>query len=203
MKRTFFLTSALLIPWSLAATAEEDLPADLTRLKERHAAELKTATAPIHARHLARLQALMKTMTQRGDLDSAMIVKQEIESLKKEMAAGPKEFDGPTAFRAALTGTIWTWEKDGAVKSRITFAEGGKIINANWTVAFTWKVSKAGEVTLENSEYGTAKLKFDSELKTFEGADFKTEEPIQGKLVSEAAGTKKGESSPFGKPEKK
>ncbi|MFD0895960.1 hypothetical protein ACFQ5Q_20225 [Luteolibacter ambystomatis] len=165
-----------------------DEPADLVKLRAAYEAEMKAATAPIRVRQIEKLQALLKTFTQRGELENAVAVRGELEKLQS--TTGPTEgktgVDATTAFRAAIAESTWQWERAGRPASRITFHANGTFTNPNWKGDFRWRISGERTLTLEGDTTGTTKMTFDPSFSTFEGPDFKTGDPIKGRRVAKS-----------------
>lgn len=110
---------------AFAATQTEKEFYDLRAQRDKAVAQ---AMKPINDRYQASLDALVKRATQAGDLDTALMIRKEIESLG-ELAAdsGSKSIEKPSDFRD----TTWEWhylmgDKD-QMRGPFTLENGGKV----------------------------------------------------------------------------
>lgn len=190
--------ATLCLPFHQAAA---DASADLAKLRASYEADVKIATAPIRARQIEKLQALLKSYTQKGDLNGAVAVREELASLQS--VTGPTEgktgVDATTAFRAALNETTWQWDHKGHPSSKLTFHADGTFTNPNWKGNFRWRISGDRIVTLDGDATGSTKMTFDPGFTSFSGPDFQSGDPITGRLIPKtAAGAGAPASGAFG-----
>ena len=75
-----FLIFALLVSASVAQVTPP-IPPELNTLKIRYAADLQTARQPIRARYISSLETMLRSITKSGDLDAALAVQQELNSV--------------------------------------------------------------------------------------------------------------------------
>lgn len=87
----------LLFPFAfLDALRGADQPPELLSARETYKKELEFASRPIRDRYLAALDALKRRLGKNGDLNAALAVEQEIESVRESAseAAGIEQFAG-------------------------------------------------------------------------------------------------------------
>jgi len=208
--RPLIAASGFCIMLLSAASLQAAEPADLTTLRAKYEAELKAGTDLLRARQIARLEALAKTLTQRGDLDGVVAVRNEIATLggtptSDAVKAATKAPATATGLQAALKGTSWTWEAfDGT--SQLTFMADGTIKDTRWGPGrFTWRATSPDSVSIEDSQHHLARLKFDPTMSSYSGSDFKEEHTVSGHPAGSSAspGTSGSSSDdPFGTPRK-
>lgn len=119
---TVALLLALFATCGLAATQSEK---EFYELRARRDKELAQAAAPVNARYTMNLEALMRRALQGGDLDTAQLIKAELERFQPQ-ADTRKKPDIVDNF----AGTKWTWHsKPGgdSAYATLTLLPGGGI----------------------------------------------------------------------------
>lgn len=159
----------------------ETVPQDTVELKglrEQYHADLIAATKPIQDRYLARLQMLLRSYTQRGDLAAALAVQRELDALK----GAQSEADTPTrhATQVAMPGGTWTWvSTDPGDATTIEF-DGNGTGSHGARSNTKWKVTGDGEITIIHPTKGTAVIHLDADMKAFTGTGYNGK-PVSGK----------------------
>jgi pentatricopeptide repeat protein len=74
------LGTVLLAFGSITAQVAAPEPPELADLRSRFQADSQTVVKPLQDRYVLQLQILMRSLTQRGDLDGALAVKQELKT---------------------------------------------------------------------------------------------------------------------------
>lgn len=100
-----------------AVAVAADSPSSVALQRERRGFERehKAATQPVLARYLVKLEALKKSATQAGDLEGALAIQREIETVT---GIGKRErfTDKKFRFRRTISGTpILTLSRDGSI----------------------------------------------------------------------------------------
>jgi hypothetical protein len=160
-----------------AETVPKDSP-ELKALRDQYQGDVAAAVKPIQERYIIRLETLLRTCTQRGDLSGALAVQQELQTLK---VTKPEE-DTAThrATKAAMIGGTWTWETTQAGEAKtIEFNDDGTG-NHGGRGNTKWRVTADNEVTITNPAKGTAVIRLAPGLKSFAGTDYDGK-PVIGK----------------------
>jgi hypothetical protein len=152
---------------SLAATAQEKPvkePEELKRLRQQYQQRREAALKPITAGYQQQLELLVKSLTQRNDLDGAIAVRKELESLK---SVDPRRED----LRSALLDYKWSWT--GAARETdvfLTFLPDGTCSHRGGRQ--TWTITGPREVKLVETGGGrTFILRFDEALENYRCID--------------------------------
>lgn len=165
---------AILLPCFVAASLHaETAPKEtleLKSLREQYQGDIAAAVKPIQERYVLRLQTLLRTYTQHGDLAGALAVQQELDSLK---AAKPEEdTEGHRATKAAMIGGTWTWET--ALRGDATTIQFGSDGTGSHGARGNtkWRVTGENEVTITNPAKGTAVIHLEGDRKSFTGTGY-------------------------------
>lgn len=167
---------------AVAQTQPKAEPERLTTLRKSWQQAREKALNPIDEKYRQELERMMDLLTKAGDLDGALAVKSEIESINPAVsgagaAAKPSQgisekparslngFSTVEAFRDWLVGTEWSSDDDVVY----TFPEAGVIERTEkksgesrrWNVETT----KIGEISWPYSGGGTGRMTIDSNLR--------------------------------------
>ena len=98
---------------------------ELAALRDRYQADVQFALKPVQSRYAVQLQALVKTLTQKGDLAGALAVMEELKKQDPQAATTA----APTAPGASpFSGTNWQNMVDNAL-SKQEFKVGGAFLD--------------------------------------------------------------------------
>lgn len=139
------------------ALAKSEL-GELTNAYEKRRAE---ALKPVKTWYQAQLETLQKKYVQNNDLEAAVMVKDELEVVRREL--GDDNFPD---LRIALLGNHWSWSSKPTDKGvEMTFFPDGKVSHIG--MKGTWVISGARELTLVEDKGEKRILKFDASLKSY------------------------------------
>ena len=133
MKKLMTIVAMVLVTICLAAQ-DGKVPAELNQYQQDYKAQIESATAQIKAKYLVRLDDLKKKYGAKGELESALMVQKEIDSLKKEKI-DVVELDEPGNAKAKAVGK-WQWPGGNIVELK---AGGAATFNKT---AGNWKYKK-------------------------------------------------------------
>jgi len=140
-------------------------PEDLARLRIEYGQRRVDALKPIMTWYEAQLEALQKKLTQSNDLDGALIVRRELESIREDSTK-----EGQEDLHTALLATKWSWaDKQHGEGVAMTFHDDGTVSHIG--MHGTWMITGPREVTITVSNGAKPVLRFDSELKSYYTTD--------------------------------
>jgi hypothetical protein len=147
--------------------AQSQLGREFTQLQEQQAKAVAAALEPVNRRYQLALETLLRRATQASDLQTAVLVSDELKKLgvSTSGASGQKSTVSADSFEKRLIGTKWIYF--GA--ETITFLEDGK---AKWKenpVLWPWKVKNSGLRVIEGENLNKKTkwtITFDRDLKT-------------------------------------
>ena len=156
------LTSALMLRAQSPAAKELD---DLDKLKNNYLLKRNDALKPVNAWYESQLESLRKKLTQKGDLDGALRVRDEIQSWKNGGSGDPEK-----EFVEALQSTHWSWAGTPQEKGvEMTFRQIQTVTHKGMSA--TWKVTGPREVTLEENGQVIRVLRFDQKMTEYKAVD--------------------------------
>lgn len=118
----FFSVLALSICTAHAQSKKSDKePERLTTLRQSWQQARDKATEPIDLKYRQELQKILDSLTKAGDLDGALVVKQELEVLGSDKAT-EGGIDTGRSLLTRLRGTTWTFDEGNGGESQIAFA---------------------------------------------------------------------------------
>jgi hypothetical protein len=118
-------------PGALAASQSEK---EFYDLRTQHDKAVAQAVKPVDDRYLTSLELLAKRATQSGDLDTALMIRNEIEALEANKGdKGSKVIEKPADF----AGKNWEWHTSSAGKldaslATVTLEKDGSISGYSW-----------------------------------------------------------------------
>lgn len=136
-----FLSLVLVLTSSAAAAQEAAAPEELQRLRAAYDTEIKRVTEVPKQRYLEALERLQASYTKEGDLDKALLVKEEIRVISEEAAAAP----AMAVNDRILNGSEWLWGSGGTLK----LERNGDAIHTAWSVPGSWKKMRDGTLSLQ------------------------------------------------------
>ncbi len=127
MKKMMLMTAVIALV-AIAGYSEDDKdakePAELTAAKKDYAEQIEKVTAPVKTKQISRLEKLKKQLTTKGDLQGALAVQAEIDSMSgvASKAVGKWKWPGGETIELCddgttvpFPGTGWTgtWKTSG------------------------------------------------------------------------------------------
>jgi len=116
-------------------------PPELEKLKAVYDAELKRVTEVPKRRYLEALERLQAAYTKEGNLDKALLVKEEIQSISEAASAAPEI----QLNERILYGSEWLWGSGGT----LTLERNGNASHTAWSVPGLWKKMRDGTLSLQ------------------------------------------------------
>ena len=151
----------------LAQNTPGNEPEELKRLRQQYNQRREATLKPIDASYKQQLELLSKSLTQRNQLDAAIAVRNELESLP---AAG----GGKSELREALLQWKWSWSgRSNETDVFLDFREDGKVSHRG--MHGTWSIVGAREVKLIEDHGRTLIFQFDSKLESYKCTSGATE----------------------------
>jgi len=147
----------------LAQAPPSKEPEELDRLRKTYQQKRTDALKPVMTWYENQLESLQKKMTQKGDLNGALSVRQELDAMKENALQESGE-----ELKKALLVTPWSWtDKPNDKGVQVTFKNDGSVSHVG--MRGTWKITGPREVTITDSN-GTTKyvLRFDPKLSGYE-----------------------------------
>ncbi len=135
------ICSFLVLSVSFAFAADKASPAELLKLRASYEAELSRVTEPVNRKYLDALQKLQEFYTKNGDLDKALIVREEMQLAGQSNAVEKKL----TIAAKDLEGSEWQWGTGGTLK----LEKSGKAIHTAWPSPGVWKKVNNVTITLQ------------------------------------------------------
>lgn len=152
------LTTTLLFSLSCSNAKEPD---DLDRLRRDYIRRRADALKPVTAGYVAQLEVLQKKLTQNNNLESAMFVQRELESIRESSAQ-----EGQGDLKKALIANTWSWTgKAGEKGVEMTFKDDGTVGHIG--MSGTWQITGLLEVTITVSGGEKVLLRFDASLNSY------------------------------------
>jgi len=149
---------ALCVTGAFAQTPSQKEPDELVRLRQDYNLRRESALKPVEATYRQQLESLVRSLTSRGQLDAALLVRKELDALT----------DGGTdeePLRKALLESKWSWfGSDGQRDVVMTFAEDGTVSHRG--MHGKWKITSPREVQIDSSQ-GLLILHFDGPIKNY------------------------------------
>jgi hypothetical protein len=146
----------------------ENEPEELKRLRQEFNQKREAAQKPIDASYKQQLELLIKSLTQRNQLDAAIAVRGELDSL----AAGE---GGRGELREALLKWKWSWTgKNRETDVFLDFREDGTVRHRG--MHGTWSIIGPRQIKLIEDRGRTLIFQFDSNLESYKcisGAELK------------------------------
>jgi hypothetical protein len=157
----------------LAQTSASKEPDELARLRQQYHQRREAALKPVNASYRQQLELLLKSLMQRNQLDAALVVRKEIESLEAIES-------GEADLRIALLHWKWSWSGDAKETDVfMDFRDDGTVSHRG--MKGTWRIVGPREIKLvESDDTGgrTFKLRFNTALDSYESVSGPT---LQGK----------------------
>ncbi len=176
---------------ALAQNTPPKEPEELIRLRQQYNQRREAALKPIDASYQQQLELLIKSLTQRNQLDAALSVRKELGGLT---AVESGHADKPTPdellakgivtnidFRNYLVATgKWTWEIGKHRDQTIKFKPDGTALHTELIMKYS--IDSIGVVTVRHPNGHSAKVTFSKDFKSYEGAWDKTV-PLAGTRI--------------------
>ena len=163
--------------------ADTQYERDFKQLTEQHDRELAAAAEPVNRRYQASLEQLLRRATQGNDAGTAEKIREEL----KPLGGGGTPVAPPSSklSKRDITKQIvgsWAWSGEDKSVPGVWI-----LIRADGTASLgnkpiTWKIGSDGVATLTTAQKATAKITFDSEMKSFSGTGF-SGVPITGTKI--------------------
>ena len=143
-------------------------PDELSRLRRAHQQKRVDALKPVMTVYENQLVALQKKLTQKNDLDEALLVRNELEALKKSFVV-----ELSWELTRSLLETSWSWTGEPRAKRdkgvEMIFYDDGTVSHRG--MRGTWHVTGPREILiLESNTPGKYVLRFDSKFTAYEQA---------------------------------
>lgn len=138
-------------------------PEELDRLRKTYQQKRADALKPVLTWYENQLESLQRKMTQKGDLNSALSVRQELDAMKEHALQESGE-----ELKRVLLASPWSWtDKSNDKGVQVAFKDDGSVSHIG--MRGTWKITGPREVTITDSN-GTTKyvLRFDPKLTGYE-----------------------------------
>ncbi|GAA5497341.1 hypothetical protein Rhal01_03534 [Rubritalea halochordaticola] len=156
----------------------EDIPKELQVIKESYAKAQRQALDPLKEKYRMGLEQLLTKLTQEGDLDGALAVRVEIESLPTMEADPPGAVDGPVSGPRSkeelvkfLVGTSWALavepEISPAKKPRVMKFVDGDTVQMPWGEKVRWAPVSARTLRITHRDW-TRAIAFAPDFRSFE-----------------------------------
>lgn len=133
-------------------------PADLAKERTRYTAELEAATKKIQTDHVSRLKVIQKNLMTAGDLDGALLVRDEIKAVgeakveaKGEVKA--EDLKDPQVVKKLIIGK---WKFSSGVIAILS--KDGQVHGVNVSYDGTWSVRPNGTVAIKPNRAQVADL---------------------------------------------
>ncbi len=139
MTRVLFLLFAL----SGASSYSEDapVPTELLKLRSSYEAEIKRVTETPKRKYAEALEKLQAWYTKNGELDKALIVREEIQMTMRDQGEA-KKMD---ANLKVLDGSEWQWGSGGTLK----LEKNGDAVHTAWATPGQWKKVNNISITIQ------------------------------------------------------
>ena len=120
---------------------ESQVPTELLKLRDSYEAEIKRVTEVPKRKYGEALGRLQAFYTKNGELDKALIVREEIQMLSQTPADAKKV----AANMKVLDGSEWQWGSGGTVK----LERNGEAIHTAWSTPGQWKRVNNVTITIQ------------------------------------------------------
>jgi hypothetical protein len=151
MKTILILLACLLVQSSIGAE-----PQELTSVRANYRKQIQAANAPINARYLEYLENLKKQLGGKGDVEGALAVQKEIDSIDGLQAAQP----------SAGSDKIVIWNQNnngkgdrGTKKVSVSLLVGGREVWSKKFVKIDWDATKEAKVEIPVPTMSSDKLR--------------------------------------------
>lgn len=135
------LSVALVLLSSSVSSEEQEVPAELLKLRALFDAEIQRVTEVPKRRYAEALERLQTNYTRNGELAKALKVKEEIQSLNEAETDESKR----TVNDRILYGSEWLWGSGGT----LTLERNGDALHTAWSVPGSWKKMRDGTVSIQ------------------------------------------------------
>jgi hypothetical protein len=145
--------------WGRAENAPPKEAEELVRMRQQYNQRREAALKPIVATYKQQLELLLKSLTQRGQLDDAL-------SVRKELAGLGDGDSGQVDLRTALLQWKWSWT--GAAKETdvfMDFREDGTVSHRG--MRGTWSIVGPRDVKLVENGGRTFVLRFNAACESY------------------------------------
>lgn len=161
-KILFILAGSMLLLTPPPGEAQAPAPAEpkeLAALRDRYQTDVQFALKPVQSRYAVQLQALVKTLTQKGDLIGALAVLEELKKQDPQAAAAVAPGAASvlaTPGASPFSGTNWQNMVDNAL-SKQEFKVGGAFLDEYKGVKKSgrWKTTEDRRTVVVNRTDGT------------------------------------------------
>ena len=156
------LLAFLLFPGvSSAQSSAGKEPPELDRIRREYLQRRADAIKPIAATYQAQLESLLKKLTQNNDLEGALTIRRELDSLRE---GGALEIPGD--LQKAILENKWSWtNKAGEKGVKMTFKDDGTVSHIG--MHGTWDITGPRDVTIAISDRSKVVLRFDTNLTSY------------------------------------
>ncbi len=153
--KTPLVLAMILCVSGFALSADNDMERELKQLKEQRTKAAAAAMEPINRRYQTALEQLLRRATQANDLDLALKIKGEIQTLASEAAAPPAIDFTLTPIEKAVAGTRWQFGTIGILE----FDRAGNSI-AHWDNS-KYPIKRLSPDTVEVLPWGNTQVAVD------------------------------------------
>ena len=146
----------------LAQAPPSKEPEELDRLRKTYQQKRADALEPVVTWYENQLETLQKKLTRKGDLDAALVVRQELDAMKENALQ-----ESGAELKKALLATSWSWtDKPDDKGIQMTFKENGDVSHIG--MRGKWKITGPREATIVDSTGIKIVLRFDEKLTAYE-----------------------------------
>lgn len=142
LKRSIPYLSLIFGAWIVPMIAQDEaVPAELLKLRASYDAEIKRLTETPKRKYVEALERLQAFYTKNGELDKALIVREEIQTAAQD----PAEAKKMAANSKLLDGSEWQWGSGGTLK----LERNGDAIHTAWATPGQWKKINSVTITIQ------------------------------------------------------
>ena len=159
---------AVCVTGAFAQTPSPKEPEELVRLRQDYNQRRQSVIKPIDAAYRQQLESLVRSLTVRGQLEAALLVRKELEAV---VEGGTDE----EALKKVLLKSKWSWfGTDGKKDVVMTFLKDGTVSHRG--MHGKWKITGSREVQIDSSQ-GLLILNFDGPLENYNRTG---DDPVHG-----------------------